>query len=159
MHAAVLIITLVIVVLGIAGTFLPVIPGIPLIFAAIAAYGWYEGFQVVTPKYLVIMGGLAVLSIFIDYLTVYWGAKYFKSSKMGMYGAVLGSLVGLFIIPPLGLLICPWLGAIAGELIQGNDWNQALRSGMGAVIGLFSGIAFKIVLGMGMLLSFLFVVF
>lgn len=159
MDTTVLIITLVIIVIGIGGTFLPLIPGIPVIFVAIAAYGWYEGFQVVTPKYLVIMGGLAVLSLFIDYLTIYWGAKYFQSSKMGMYGAVLGGLAGLFIIPPLGLLVCPWVGAIAGELIQGNDWNKALRSGMGAVIGLFSGIAFKIILGTGMLLSFLFVVF
>lgn len=159
MDTTVLIITLIVIVIGIGGTFLPLIPGVPMIFAAIAAYGWYEGFQVVTPKYLVILAGLAVLSMFIDYLTIYWGAKYFKSSKMGMYGAVLGGLAGLFLIPPLGLLICPWLGAIAGELMQGNDWKQALRSGMGAVIGLFSGIAFKIILGTGMLLSFLYVIF
>lgn len=159
MNTAVLIITLVLIVIGIGGTLLPLIPGIPLIFVAIGAYGWYEGFQVVTPKYLVIMAGITVLSLFVDYLTIYWGAKYFNSSKMGMYGAVLGGLAGIFIIPPLGLLVCPWLGAIAGELIQGNDWNQALRSGMGAVIGLFSGIAFKIVLGTGMLISFLFVIF
>lgn len=159
MNALVLIITLIIIVLGIAGTFLPVLPGIPLIFAAIAAYGWYEGFQLVTPRYLVIMGGLAVLSLFIDYLATYWGAKHFDSSKSGLYGAVLGCVAGLFVFPPLGLLVCPWLGAIIGELIQGNNWDKALRSGTGAVIGLFSGIAAKIIIGLGMLISFLFVIF
>ena len=117
-----------------------------MVFIAIAAYGWYEGFQVVTPKYLVILAGVAVLSLFVDYISTYLGAKYFDSSKMGLYGAVIGSIAGLFIFPPLGLLICPWLGAIIGELLQGNDWPKALRSGMGAVIGLFSGIAFKVAL-------------
>jgi len=159
MDMAVLIITLIVIIIGIGGTFLPVVPGVPMIFVAIAAYGWYESFQLVTPKYLVIMAGLAVLSLFVDYLSVYWGAKYFKSSKMGLYGAVIGSLIGLFIFPPLGLLIGPWVGAISGELIQGNDWNQAWRSGTGAVIGLFTGIAFKIVVGVGMLISFLIVIF
>lgn len=159
MHTAVLIIVLVIMITGIAGTFLPVLPGIPLIFAAIAAYGWYEGFHAVTARYLVIMGGLAILSLFIDYLATYWGAKYYDSSKMGLYGAVLGSVAGLFVFPPLGLLVCPWLGAIIGELIQGNNWDKALRSGTGAVIGLFSGIACKIVIGLGMIISFLFVIF
>lgn len=138
---------------------MPILPGIPLIFAAIAAYGWYEGFQIITGRYLVVMASLAVLSLFVDYVSTYLGAKYFNSSKLGLYGAVIGSVVGLFILPPLGLLICPWLGAILGELIQGNELPQAFRSGMGAVIGLFSGIAFKVAIGLGMLISFLVVIF
>src|SRR5665647_361717 len=97
--------------------------------------------------------------MFIDFVSTYLGAKYFDSSRLGLYGAVIGSLAGIFIIPPLGLLICPWLGAVIGELIQGNDLPKALRSGMGAVIGLFSGIAFKLVLAVGMLVSFLVVIF
>jgi len=159
MDVSIFIITLVVILIGIAGTFLPVLPGVPLVFMAIAAYGWYEGFQVITARYLVIIAGLAVLSLFVDYLSTYMGATYFDSSKRGLWGAVLGSLAGLFIFPPLGLLICPWLGAIIGELTQGNDLQKALRSGLGVVIGLFSGIAFKVVLATGMLVSFLIMVF
>jgi Uncharacterized protein conserved in bacteria len=158
MHTTIVIITLIVILLGIAGTFLPVLPGIPMIFIAIAAYGWYQGFQTVTPVYLTVMAVLTILSLVVDYLAVYWGAKYFKSSKMGIYGAVLGSVAGLF-FPPLGLLIGPWVGAFIGELMQGNDWSQSLRSGTGAVIGLFSGIAFKVIIGIGMLISFLIVIF
>ncbi|MEA4924382.1 MAG: DUF456 domain-containing protein [Syntrophomonadaceae bacterium] len=158
MNTAIVIITVVVILLGIAGTFLPVLPGIPVIFIAIAAYGWYEGFQTVTPAYLTVMAVLTILSLLVDYLAVYWGAKYFKSSKMGLYGAVLGGLAGLF-FPPVGLLIGPWVGAFIGELMQGNDWSQSVRSGTGAVIGLFSGIAFKVIIGMGMLISFLIVIF
>ena len=159
MDVIILVITLAVILLGIAGTFIPVLPDVPLVFAAIAAYGWLEGFHAVSPKYLLILAGVAVLSMFIDFVSTYLGAKYFDSSRLGLYGAVIGSLAGIFIIPPLGLLICPWLGAIIGELIQGNDLPKALRSGMGAVIGLFSGIAFKLVLAVGMLVSFLVVIF
>ncbi|MDD2621031.1 MAG: DUF456 family protein, partial [Syntrophomonadaceae bacterium] len=65
----VLIGVLILIILGIAGTVLPLIPGIPLIFVSIAAYGWYEGFHVVTPKYLVIMAGLTVIAVFVEYLS------------------------------------------------------------------------------------------
>ncbi len=151
-------ITLAVILFGIAGTFLPIIPGVPLIFIAIAAYGWYEGFQMITPRYIVILAGVTVLSLFVDYLSTYLGAKYFGSSKKGLWGAVLGSISGLFIIPPVGLLICPWVGAVVGELLEGNDWNKALRSGMGAVIGLFSGIFFKVSLAALMTISFVYII-
>lgn len=159
METTIFIVTLAVILLGIAGTFLPVVPGVPLVFVAIAAYGWYEGFEEITPNYLVILAGVAVLSLFVDYVSTYLGAKYFDSSRLGLYGAVIGSVAGIFIFPPLGLLILPWLGAIVGELLQGNDWPKAMRSGMGAVIGLFSGIAFKVALATGMLVSFLLVIF
>jgi hypothetical protein len=159
MDVWVVVLTLAVILLGIAGTFVPVLPGVPLVFVAIAAYGWHEGFQTVTPRYLIIVAGITVLSVFVDYLSTYLGAKYFGSSKKAMYGAVIGIFAGLFIFPPAGLLIGPWVGAIIGELIEGNDWNKALRSGMGAVIGLFSGIAFKLILAAFMLVSFLIIIF
>ncbi len=159
MDGWILVLTLVVIMVGIAGTFVPIIPGVPLVFIAIAAYGWHEGFQTISPRYLVIIAGVTVLSLFVDYLATYMGAKYFGSSKKGLYGAVLGSFVGLFIFPPLGLLLGPWIGAIVGEFLQGNDWNKAMRSGAGAVIGLFSGIAFKVMLATIMLVSFLIIIF
>ncbi len=159
MDVWVVVITLAVILLGIAGTFVPVLPGVPLVFIAIAAYGWHDGFQTVTPRYLAIIAGVTVLSLFVDYLSTYLGAKYFGSSKKGLYGAVFGSFIGLFIFPPAGLLIGPWVGAIIGEFLEGNDWNKALRSGMGAVIGLFSGIAFKLALATIMLVSFLIIIF
>ncbi|HRY12811.1 MAG TPA: DUF456 domain-containing protein [Syntrophomonadaceae bacterium] len=159
MNTAVLIIALLFILVGIAGTFLPVLPGVALIFAAIAAYGWYEGFQSITAGYLMVLAGLTVISMLVDYLSAYWGAKYFDSSRLGMWGAVLGSVVGIFLFPPLGILICPWLGAVGGELIQGHEYKKAMKSGLGAVIGLFSGIAFKVAIGIGMLVSFLILIF
>lgn len=159
MNTAVLVVVLVVIVLGIAGTFLPFLPGIAMVFVAIAAYGWFEGFHLVTAGYLTILAGLTVLSMLVDYLSTYLGAKYFDSSHLGMWGAVIGSIIGLFIFPPLGIIICPWIGAVTGEMAQGSDFQKAMKSGLGAVIGLFSGIIFKVIIGVGMLISFLVIVF
>lgn len=159
MDTAVLIIALLFILVGIAGTILPILPGVAMIFVAIAAYGWYEGFQSITAGYLMVLAGLTILSMLVDYLSTYLGAKHFDSSRLGMWGAVLGSLLGIFLFPPLGIIVCPWLGALGGELVQGHDLRKAMRSGLGAVIGLFSGVVFKVLIGMGMLISFLAFVF
>ena len=158
MNTAVLIIALLFILVGIAGTFLPVLPGVALIFAAIAAYGWYEGFQSITAGYLMVLAGLTVISMLVDYLSAYWGAKYFDSAGWGC-GCSTGQRGGNIPVSSLGILICPWLGAVGGELIQGHEYKKAMKSGLGAVIGLFSGIAFKVAIGIGMLVSFLILIF
>lgn len=159
MHTLLVVVTVLIIIIGIAGTALPLLPGIPLAFLAIAAYGWYDGFVLVSTRYLIYMAGLTLLSVFVDYLATYLGAKHFGSSKKGVCGAVIGSIAGLFIFPPFGLFVGPWLGAFLGERLDGKDNSQAMKTGIGTVIGVFSGIAFKILLGLIMLISFLIIIF
>lgn len=156
---AVLVVAIVLMLVGVAGTVIPLLPGIPIIFVAIAAYGWYEGFQVINAQYLVILAGLTVLSIFVDYLSSTMGASYFGSSKYGVWGAFLGTLIGLFVFPPLGIFIGPWLGAALGEYAAKKDWSQAFKAGIGTVIGLFSGIVVNLILALVMFVSFLVKVF
>jgi len=154
-----LIIVMILLLLGIGGTILPLLPGIPLMFVSIAAYGWYEGFNTITPKYVCILAALTVISLIVDYLSTVLGAKYFGSSKKGMWGALLGTFIGLFLFPPLGLLLGPFLGAMIGEYIEIQDVEKAVKIGVGTVVGLFSGMVFKLVLAIGMFVSFLIVVF
>ena len=154
-----LIIVMILLLLGIGGTILPLLPGIPLMFVSIAAYGWYEGFNTITPKYVCILAALTVISLIVDYLSTVLGAKYFGSSKKGMWGALLGTFIGLFLFPPLGLLLGPFLGAMIGEYIEIQDMEKAVKIGVGTVVGLFSGMVFKLVLAIGMFVSFLIVVF
>ncbi len=153
-----LIVVFLLILVGIAGTIVPLIPGIPLIFISIAAYGWYEGFQQVTPKYLVIIGAVTVLSVIIDYLSTAIGAKYAGSSKKGIWGAFIGTFVGAFFFPPLGILIGPWLGAFIGEYIELQDVGKAAKTGFGTVLGLFSGIIFNLILALIILISFIIVI-
>ncbi len=159
MELLVLIIIFIIILLGVAGTVVPLVPGIPLIFIAIAAYGWYEGFNTISVNYIVFLAGLTILSMLIDYLSTVMGAKLFGSSRKGIWGAFIGTFIGLFIFPPLGILLGPWLGAVIGEYIELNDWNKAFKVGIGTVVGLFSGIIFKLILAVVIMVSFIVVVF
>ncbi|HHV75788.1 MAG TPA: DUF456 family protein [Syntrophothermus lipocalidus] len=145
--------------IGLAGTFLPVLPGIPVVFLAIAGYGWYEGFKVVTPKFLAIMAGLTVLSILVDYLAGLLGAKFFGSSPAGIWGAFVGGILGLVLGGPVGLVLGPWIGAFVGEYVKLRDVNKAWRVGVGTVVGIFTGVAAKVVIGLVMIIWFLIVVF
>ncbi len=159
MTSSVLLLILVffLILLGIAGTIIPLIPGIPLIFISIAAYGWHEGFQQVTPKYLVIIGTVTVLSVIVDYLSTALGAKYAGSSKKGIWGAFIGTFIGALFFPPLGILLGPWLGAFIGEYIELQDAGAAAKTGFGTVLGLFSGIVFNLILALIILISFVIV--
>ncbi|NLO21687.1 MAG: DUF456 domain-containing protein [Syntrophomonadaceae bacterium] len=153
-----LIVVFSLILVGIVGTMVPLVPGIPLIFISIAAYGWYEGFQQITPKYLVIIGAITVLSVIIDYLSTSLGAKYTGSSKKGIWGAFLGTFLGVIFFPPLGILLGPWLGAFIGEYIELQDVGAAIKTGFGTVLGLFSGMIFNLILALIMLISFLIII-
>lgn len=155
----VLILALIFIFLGLAGTVIPLLPGIPLIFISIAAYGWYEGFQVISARFLAIMAALTILSLLVDYLSTALGASYFGSSKYGVWGAIIGTFMGLAIFAPVGIFLGPWLGASIGEYIACQDINKAMKSGIGTVVGLFSGIIFNLILAMVMLVGFLVKVF
>lgn len=154
-----LVLALIFILLGLAGTIIPFLPGIPLIFISIAAYGWYEGFQIVNARFLVVMAALTILSLLVDYLSTALGASYFGSSKNGIWGAIIGTFLGLIIFAPVGIFLGPWLGASIGEYTACHDINKAMKTGIGTVIGLFSGLVFNLVLAMIMLVAFLIKVF
>jgi len=157
-NIVILIIVILLILVGVAGTVIPLLPGMPLIFVSIAAYGWHEGFQHITPKYLVIVGTVTVLSVLIDYLSTTIGAKYAGSSKKGIWGAFIGTFIGALFFPPLGILLGPWLGAFIGEYIELQDVNMAAKTGFGTVLGLFSGIVFNLILAIIILISFIIII-
>ncbi len=155
----VLVFAIIFMLAGVAGTVLPALPGVVLVFLTVAAYGWYEGFQQIDANYLMILAGLTLLSVLVSYASAVWGAKYFGSSKKGTWGAIIGMIAGIFIFPPLGIFIGSFLGAVIGEYIELQDFEKAGKAGLGTVLGLFSGMVFNLILATGMLISFLIVVF
>lgn len=142
-------------VIGIIGTILPMLPGVAMIFVVIIAYGWWEGFNVISLNYLIILGSLTLLSVLLNYLSTVLGAKFFGSTKTGLAGALLGTVAGIFIFPPVGIILGPLAGAFIGEYISNQDAKKSLRAGIGAVIGMFSGIVFQFALAVGIFISFL----
>lgn len=150
---------IILMLVGLAGTIMPALPGVTLIFLTIAAYGWYEGFHSITAYYLIILAGLTLLSHVVEYLSAYWGAKKYGSSKYGTWGAIIGMLLGMFVFPPLGIFVGAFGGAVLGEYISCSNWEKATRAGLGTLVGILSGMVFNVMMALGMIISFLIFVF
>lgn len=145
----------VLMLVGVAGTVLPALPGLPLVFAGMLLAAWAGGFEQVGPAMLVVLGLLTVLSLGIDFLAAALGAKRVGASKLALVGAVVGTFAGLF-FGPIGLLAGPFVGALAGELIHVREVAQATRVGFGTWLGIVVGTALKIGLAFAMLGLFAF---
>lgn len=141
--------------MGVAGTILPALPGVPLVFAGMFLAAWAGGFEIVGPGMLVVLGILTLLSIVVDFLAAALGAKRVGASRLALVGAVVGSIVGLF-FGPLGLLAGPFVGALVGELIHVRELRQATRVGVGTWLGIVVGTVLKLGLTFGMLGLFAF---
>jgi uncharacterized protein YqgC (DUF456 family) len=143
------------VLIGLAGIVLPALPGVVLIFAGLALAAWAEGFQYVGTGTLAILGVLTLLAWSLDWVAGAIGAKRFGASRYAIIGATIGAVVGIFFAVP-GILLGPFLGAVAGELLARRDLEQAGRAGVGAWLGLLIGVAAKLALSLSMIAIFVF---
>lgn len=140
---------------GIIGTLLPVLPGTALILFGFVVYGLCTDFGTLSLSFFVIQVVLVGLSYLVDFLATAFGVKMYGGSKAAVWGAVLGSLL-IFVIGPLGLLIGPLVGAVAGELLMGEQVRQAFKAGFGSFLGFIGGTLIKIVLALIMIGFFTF---
>ena len=148
------------VVVGIAGTILPALPGLPLVFAGMLLAAWAGDFQQVGMPMLVVLGLLTLFSLAVDFWATALGAKRVGASRLAIIGAMLGTFGGLF-FGPLGLLLGPFAGAIGGELIHRRslhkqDLGQAAKIGVGTWFGILFGTVLKLALAFTMLGLFAF---
>lgn len=139
---------------GIVGTFAPVLPGAPLIWLGMLLFGLLTGFKNLSWSFFLLQGILAVAIMGVDYLATALGSRYFGASKAAVFGALAGLVTGFFFLP-IGLLVGPFLGAVLFEYLARRQFDIAIRSGLGAVIGFWSGALFKLVLELGMIIWFL----
>jgi uncharacterized protein len=141
-----LIISTIIILVGMVGIFLPVLPGTWLVFAGTLLYAWGTNFQVISIGYLILFGVLASLAWGIDYLASLLTAKKYGTSKYGLIGSVLLGIIGLIIFNIPGLIIGQLLGVILGELYFGKKMQSAVKSGMVVFVGYLIGSTIKIIL-------------
>ena len=139
------VVTWLLMLIGVVGTVVPVIPGQILIVVAAVAHWWVKrpdsGLQWWT---FVILGALFLISQAMEYFSGAVGSKYFGGSKWGIGGAILGGLIGLF-FAPLGFLLGPLIGAFAFEWIFAKkEVIEATKSGFGSAVGTVMGMAIKI---------------
>lgn len=139
----------VLMLVGLAGTLLPLLPGIPLMMAGMVIAAWAGDFRHIGWVTLVILGVLTVLSIVVDLAAAALGTRRVGASRRAVAGAALGTLVGVFFGLP-GLLLGPFVGAVAGELAARGDTDVALRAGAGAWLGFLVGTVAKLAVAFAM---------
>jgi len=129
---------------GILGAILPVLPGPPLSFVGLIFLHLTERYQFST-NFLIIWGVITVVVYLLDYLIPVWGTKKFGGSKRGVWGSIIGLLLGMFLFPPFGIVVGPFLGAVLGELSSGKQSREAFRSGFGSFLGFLVGTLLKLI--------------
>lgn len=145
-----LVLAVVLVCVGVAGSVLPALPGVPLVFAGLLLAAWAGDFQKVTWLPLVVLGLLTVISFVIDFAATALGARRVGATRLAIVGAALGTLGGLFLGLP-GLILGPFVGAIIGELLSHGQMQQATRAGLATWMGLIFGTLAKLALVFTML--------
>jgi len=131
------------IIVGFLGSFLPVVPGPPLSYFGLLAlqltaahpFSW---------QFLIFWAFVVAILMLLDNIIPAYGTKKFGGSPYGIWGSLIGALLGIF-FAPVGLVAGPLLGAFAGELIGGKNSDQALRSALGSIAGFVLGSVLKVV--------------
>jgi uncharacterized protein len=137
-----LIVGILLMVIGIIGCLVPVLPGPPLSYAGIILLH-LSRFGQFSKTVLIVLGVVTIVVTILDYIVPIWGTRKFGGSKYGARGATVGLIVGFF-LGPAGIIIGPLLGAIVGELIFKDDMNYALKAGFGSLLGFLTGVGLKL---------------
>ena len=132
------------IVLGVVGLVLPLLPGIALIYAGIFTVAWADDFTRIGPVMLVGMLLLTLAATAIDHVAGVFGARKGGASGWGVFGAALGAVVGLFFGLP-GVILGPAVGALAFEYLRNPDAKRALKAGAGSLLGFVLGVLAKAV--------------
>ena len=153
MDVVLLVIAGALIAVGLVGAILPMLPGIPLIFAGIWLIAAVDHYRHLGAWWLIAIATLGAVGLGMDLLAGALGAKRVGASKQAIWGAMLGTVIGLFFGLP-GLLLAPFAGALLGELASGNSVLRATHVGAGTWVGLIFGTLFKLVTSLMMVAAF-----
>ena len=148
-----LILALLLMCLGVAGSILPGLPSTPLVLIAAVGHKLYFGPAGAAWWVLVILAAFTALSLVMDYVATVYGAKRLGATWRGAVGAIVGGLIGLFFSLP-GILLGPFIGAFLFEMAGGREWRDASKAGVGATLGLLAGALGKLACCVAMMVLF-----
>ena len=155
-HVILWIVVIAFFLIGLVGTILPTLPGNLLIFAGALVYGIFTEFEEITFWVLAALAGISIGAQVLDYAAEAYGAKRFGGTKHGIWGAIVGGIVGLMTLNIGGLVLGLFLGAVIPEIILGGRSPKgALRIGWGSLLGFLGGTLMKFILGLVMIGVFL----
>ena len=150
----IIVLALLLGIIGIIGAIVPGLPGTPLSYLGILALIFLPNFPI-NSTYLVVMGVIAVIITILDYVIPIIGTKKFGGTKAGVRGSTIGLVIGVVVLPILGIVIGPFgligilagpfFGAYIGEKMGGVDDRLAWRSAFGSFVGFVAGTLLKVV--------------
>ena len=133
MELVLIIISFILVIVGLLGCILPVLPGPPLAYVGLLLVHVTDKVDF-SPAQLVCWLLLVVVLQVLDYLTPMLGSKYTGGTEYGNRGSIAGTVLGLFFMP-WGIIVGPFIGAVLGELLGGRDLPKAMKAGLGTFFG------------------------
>jgi uncharacterized protein len=137
------VIAVLLIIIGIAGVVLPALPGVVFVFGGILLAAWIDDFTRIGGWTIGVLAVLTIIAFVIDYVASTLAAKRAGASTLGLVGAAVGTVLGIF-TGLFGLVFMPLIGAAVGEFISQQDAMRAGRVGMATWIGLVVGTALKI---------------
>jgi len=136
---------IILIIVGLIGCVLPIIPGPPLSFLGLLVLHFTRfGEGEYTTNFLLVLALIAIVVTVLDFIVPVWGTKKFGGTKAGMWGATIGLIIGMIFLGPLGLIFGPLVGAIIGESIKGANNKDAFKAGLGAFFGFLMGVGLKL---------------
>ncbi|WP_178987225.1 DUF456 domain-containing protein [Winogradskyella schleiferi] len=140
-------IALLLMILGIVGSFLPVLPGPLTSWAGLLVLHFTEGVEL-SQTFLIVTLLFAIFIYVLDYIIPAIGTKRFGGSRAGMIGTMLGLIIGLLSPIPFGIIIGPFIGALIGEMMHRNDMDKALKAAFGSFLGFIASTFLKFIVAM-----------
>lgn len=144
MDIIIAIFSLLLIIGGIAGCFLPILPGVPLAYVGLLLLHFAGIADFSVTQLLVWLLLLVVLQV-LDYISPMLGSKYSGGTEYGNRGCIAGTVLGLFFMP-WGIVLGPFIGAVVGELLGENDMQHAIRAGFGSFLGFVVSVLLKVIL-------------
>jgi uncharacterized protein len=144
------IVVAILMIAGLVGAVVPFLPGAPLIFAGALLYALTTDFTPVGAGRLAILAVLGVLAWALEHLAGVVGARRAGGGRAAVVGAMVGMVVGVM-VAPIGLLLGPIVGAVAGELLTGRAPGASVRTGVGAALGVLTGVVAHFTLALVMI--------
>lgn len=133
------------ILLGLAGTVLPALPGTAFVLGGIVLAAWIDDFSRVGAVTIALVAGLAVIAWVLDYVAGLLGAKKAGASRHAIAGAAIGTVAGLF-MGVVGVLFMPLVGAAVGEYLARRDERRAVHVGVATWLGIMAGMIAKVVI-------------
>lgn len=148
-------ITLLLFLLGIAGTIVPGLPGLALVFAGVLFYAWITHFAAISTTTVVVIGVVALLAALAEWYGSAVAAGLSGGRTKVLIGTTVGSVVGLLVASAPGMLLGAFIGAFVGALTEGKDIITASKVAALSIVGILGAKVLQIIVALSIVIAFL----